>query len=341
MKKKWLAIFIMVLLVITTACGSSSTDKKSDGKKESKELTVYSPNQTEIINPIVKEFQDRTGIKVNIVTGGTGQLLNRIKAESANPQGDVLWGGGVESLDGFKDNFAAYTTSEDSHLGDNYKASDHKWTGFSALPMVIMYNKDQVKESDVPKSWNDLLDSKWKGKIAYADPAKSGSSYTQLVTMLFAFGKDKEGWNYVNKLVKNLNGKILDESALVFKGVADGEFPVGITMEDAAYRYIAGGSNVGIAYPSEGTSTVPDGAAIIKGAKNEANAKKFMDFIVSKDVQELIVKDFNRRSVRDDVDPPKGLEATKDIPVVDYDLNWSANNKENIVKKFQDIRIGR
>ncbi|MFC4620311.1 extracellular solute-binding protein [Camelliibacillus cellulosilyticus] len=341
MKKKWLAMVCLLLLVVMTACGSS-TGGKDSGKKNSNQLTVYSPNQTEIINPIVKEFQDRTGIKVDIVTGGTGQLLNRIKAESANPLGDVLWGGGVESLDGFKDYFAAYTTKEDAKIDEMYKSPDHKWTGFSALPMVIMYNKDQVKDSDAPKSWNDLLNPKWKGKIAYADPAKSGSSYTQLVTMLDAFQQgDEKGWDYVKKFMKNLKGKILDESALVFKGVADGEFPIGVTLEDSAYRYIAGGSNVGIEYPSEGTSMVPDGAAIIKGAKNSKNAQKFIDFIVGKDVQQLIVKDFNRRSVRDDVDPPKGLKASKEIKVVDYDLNWSASHKEDVIKKFQDIRIGK
>lgn len=346
-------MLVGLLALVIAACGQedgktatedkseTTTETKTETKKSTK-VTVYSPHQAEIINPIVKEFQDRTKIEVELVTGGTGELLNRVKAESGNPLGDVFWGGGAESLAAFIDNFEAYKVSNDAEIADIYKSGDGSWTGFSALPMVIMYNKDMVEEDEVPKSWNDLLDPKWKGKIAYADPAKSGSSYTQLVTMLFANKDDgADGWNYVKDFVANLDGKVLGGSSMVFKGVADGEFPIGVTLEEAAYRYISGGANVDVAYPEEGTSAVPDGMALIKGAKNEENAQQFLDFLASKDVQEIIVKEFNRRSILDDVAAPEGLIPSKDIPLVDYDFSWAADNQADVMKKFQDIIIGK
>lgn len=321
----------------------TKTETKTEAKtKASTKVTVYSPHQAEIINPLVKEFQDRTKIEVELVTGGTGELLNRMKAESGNPLGDVFWGGGAESLAAFTDNFESYKVANDAEIADIYKSIDGAWTGFSALPMVIMYNKDMVKEDEVPKSWGDLLDPKWKGKIAFADPAKSGSSYTQLVTMLFANKDDgADGWNFVKDFVAHLDGKVLGGSSMVFKGVADGEFPIGVTLEEAAYRYISGGANVDVAYPSEGTSAVPDGMALIKGAKNKENAQQFLDFLASKDVQEIIVKEFNRRSILDDVAAPEGLIPSKDIPLVDYDFNWASENQTDVMKKFQDIIIGK
>ncbi|MBS4209359.1 ABC transporter substrate-binding protein [Bacillus sp. FJAT-50079] len=346
--KKVLAFMLLVLLSFTVAaCGNKEKSSEETGNNQSKEkastkVTVYSPHQAEIINPIVKEFQDRTGIEVELVTGGTGELLNRMKAEANNPLGDVFWGGGAESLAAFSESFEPYKVENDGEIADIYKSADGAWTGFSALPMVIMYNKDMVEEADVPQSWSDLLDPKWKGKIAYTDPAKSGSSYTQLVTMLFAQEDDgNDGWDFVGKFVDNLDGKILSGSSMVYKGVADGEFPIGITLEEAAYRYISGGANVDVVYPSEGTSAVPDGMALIKGAKNKENAQTFLDFLASKDVQEIIVKEFNRRSILDGIAAPEGLIDSKDIPLVDYDFNWASENQDEVMKKFQDLIIGK
>ncbi|MBB6454602.1 iron(III) transport system substrate-binding protein [Salirhabdus euzebyi] len=338
--KKILTLLLMAALVFAlSACGS---DEEEGSGGDSDTLTVYSPHQNEIINPIIKEFQDRTGIKVDVVTGGTGELLNRVTAEADNPGGDVFWGGGAESLEAFADSFEPYKTAEDEAIPADFKSPTNVWTGFSALPMVIMYNQDMVSDADAPKSWGDLLDPKWTGKIAYTDPSKSGSSYTQLATMLTAYNGDgSEGWDFVKDFVANLDGTILSSSSMVPKGVADGEFPVGLTLEEAAYRYIAGGAAVGVHYPEEGTSAVPDGVALIKGAKNDANAKEFIDFLVSKDVQEMIVEDFSRRSIRSDVNPPEGLVASDEIPLVDYDFEWSATSKDEIMEKFQEILISQ
>lgn len=335
MKRYLLSVLSAILLVILVACNS---DGEKSGSKESDTVTVYSPHQNEIINPLVKEFQDRTGIKVDVVTGGTGELLSRVTAEADNPGGDVFWGGGAESLEAYGDSFQSYKSSEDDAIAADFKSPDHLWNGFSALPMVIMYNEEMVSEADAPKSWNDLLDEQWKGKIAFTDPSKSGSSYTQLVTMMTAYSDDgEEGWGYVKNFVDILDGTILSSSSMVPKGVADGEFPVGVALEEAAYRYVAGGAPVGVNYPEEGTSAVPDGIALIKDAKNEENAKKFIDFMLGKDAQKMIVEDLSRRSVRDDVDPPEGLIESSEIPLVDYDFNWSANNKEEVMDKFQEM----
>lgn len=360
MKQKWFTGFVAAALLAATVagCGGGSGDNTSgqtnaggtqqtgsgsgSGAKKGGKLTVYSPNAAEVNNPIVKEFQDRTGIEVQLISGGTGELLKRVQAEEANPLGDVFWAGGADSLEAYKKYFEPYRSKEFDNLSEEYVDTTNHWTPFAALPMVIMYNKELVKPGEEPKSWKDLLDPKWKGKIAYADPAKSGSSYTQLVTMLIAFGKDDgKGWDFIKKFVNNLDGKVLSGSGMVYKGVADKEFPLGITLEEAALRYVEGGAKVGIIYPEEGTSAVPDGAAIIKGAKNMEQAKQFIDFLVSKDVQSLIQKEFKRRSVRKDADKVQGIPATKEIKLVQYDFDWAAANKDETIKRFGRIVTGQ
>lgn len=329
--------FLAIILALVVMIGSVQAQQS-----QSKVLTVYSPHPTDTINLGVKEFQEKTGIKVELVAAGTGELLKRIEAESANPLADVLWGGGAESLQAYSQYFQKYVSSEDGAVNSKYKDPKHFWVGESPLPMVIMYNKKLVPENEVPKGWADLLHSNLKGKIAYADPAKSGSSYTILATLLTVFGKDTpKGWNFIRRFVANLDGKVLGSSATVYKGVADGEYNVGLTLEKEAIKYVKAGAEVGIVYPSEGTSAVPDAIAIVKGAKNLENAKIFVDFILSKDSQSVMSGAQSRRTVRKDVGAPAGLPDMGKIKLVKYDFNWAASQKENLLKKWKDVVIGK
>ncbi|NBD24144.1 ABC transporter substrate-binding protein [Paenibacillus glycinis] len=326
----------------TNAAAGGAANAGESTPQTGGKLVIYSPNETEINNPILKEFQDRTGIQVEMVSGGTGDLLNRIKAEAANPLGDLMFGGTVESLDAYKEFFEPYESKELANLNPQMTDPARGWTPFTSLPMVILYNKDLVPAGKEPKSWNDLLSPDWKGKIAYADPAKSGSSFTQLATMLTAFGKDDgKGWDFVGKLIGNLDGKVLSSSGMVPKGVADKEYPVGITLEENALRYVEGGSKVGIVYPSEGTSAVPDGMAVIKGAKNADNAKLFIDFAAGKDVQSLMQSEFKRRPVRTDLEPSQGVTPISDIKLVNYDLSWASEQRAAIIDQFTKKLTGQ
>ncbi|OMF21785.1 iron ABC transporter substrate-binding protein [Paenibacillus sp. FSL H8-0548] len=324
------------------ATDSPSNAGGTDTVKLSGKVVIYSPNNADINNPIVKEFQERTGVQVELIAGGTGELLKRVEAEKDNPLGDVFFGGDTASLGAFSDYYEAYETKEKANINPAYLPASHLYTPFTLLPMVIMYNKELVAAGEEPTSWQELLDPKWKGKIAFADPGKSSSSFTQLATMLTAFGKeDEKGWEFVQKLVANLDGKLLSSSGSVYKGVADKEFAIGITLEEAALRYVEGGAPVGIVYPSEGTVVTPDGMAVIKGAKNMENAKAFIDFASGQDVQALLQDEFFRRSVRTDAGAISGLPDIASIKTVDYDYDWVTANKTAIGERFMKVVMGQ
>ncbi len=354
--KKILSALLAVTMIagVLAGCGNSSstvstaeTASKADASQavsqaaNSKHVTVYSPHPADPLNAGVKEFQEKTGITVDVVAAGTGELLKRIEAESGSPLCDVFWGGGADSLAAYSKYFDKFTPTDIDSIDKTYVSTDGLWTGESPLPMVLMYNKKLVGESDVPKGWGDLINAKFKGKIAYADPAKSGSSYTILCTMLTAFGKDDgKGWDFIKKFVSNLDGKILGSSGDVYKKVSDGEYSVGLTLEKEAIKYVQAGADVGIVYPSEGTSAVPDGIAIVKGCKNKENAETFMNFVLSKECQTMMANDFARRGVRLDTDPPKGVPVMKDIKLVNYDFSWASSQKEQIMEKWKDVIVG-
>lgn len=304
-------------------------------------VVVYSPHDADPLNAGVNLFMKKyPNVKVEIVAAGTGELCNRIAAESANPIADVLWGGGADSLASFKAHFQPYVCANDDAIDAAYKDPDGYWIGESPLPMVLFYNIELIEKDGMtaPETWEDLLAPEWKGKIAYCLPSKSGSAYTQLCTMLLGHGGKEDGWEFVEKLYQNLDGKIVDSSGKCHKMVSDGEFHVGLTLEKSAVQYKEN-TNVGFVYPQDGTSAVPDGVALVKGCPNEENAKLFIDFVTSQECQIEQSQNWGRRPVRNDVEVGTGMAKLSDLKLVDYDFDWAANNKEEIIDQFNEIMV--
>jgi len=342
-----LAATMTLAALLLSACGGAAKPAETPAPAaaeakpaaaEPKELTVYTSHTQEIHTPLIKAFEEKTGIKVQIIYAGTGDLFKRIEAEAANPLGDVIFGGGAETHEASKKFLEPYKTKEAASLAEGMIATDNAWTGFTALPIVMMYNTKLVPAGQEPKSWADLLDPKWQGKIAMPDAAKSGSAYTTVVTILHAIGRDdNKGWDFIKKLVPNM--KVLGSSTQPPKGTNDGEYAIALTHEEGAVKYVAAGGPVKVVYPAEGTSNVPDAVAIIKGAKHPNNAKLFVDFMVSKELQETVVKTLNRRSVRTDVAPTPGLADIKSIKFVKYDMTWAAGQREKVLETWKGIII--
>ncbi|HJC05279.1 MAG TPA: ABC transporter substrate-binding protein [Candidatus Enterocloster excrementipullorum] len=322
-----------------------AVESEASGEKAPEEysgsVVVYSPHDADPLNAGVNLFMEKyPNVKVEVVAAGTGELCNRIAAEAANPIADVLWGGGADSLAAFKEYFQPYVCANDEFIGEAYKDPDDLWIGESPLPMVIFYNKELIERDGltIPEAWEDLIDPAWKGKIAYCLPSKSGSAYTQLCTMILGHGGKEDGWAFIEQLYDNLDGKIVDSSGKCHKMVADGEFHVGITIEKSAIQY-ADDPNVGFVYPSDGTSAVPDGVALVKDCPNEENAKLFIDFVTSKECQEDQSQNWGRRPVRNDLEVGEGMAKLDDLVLVDYDFDWAANEKESIIERFNDIMV--
>ena len=322
-----------------------AVESEASGEKAPEEysgsVVVYSPHDADPLNAGVNLFMEKyPNVKVEVVAAGTGELCNRIAAEAANPIADVLWGGGADSLAAFKEYFQPYVCANDEFIGEAYKDPDDLWIGESPLPMVIFYNKELIERDGltIPEAWEDLIDPAWKGKIAYCLPSKSGSAYTQLCTMILGHGGKEDGWAFIEQLYDNLDGKIVDSSGKCHKMVADGEFHVGIPIEKSAIQY-ADDPNVGFVYPSDGTSAVPDGVALVKDCPNEENAKLFIDFVTSKECQEDQSQNWGRRPVRNDLEVGEGMAKLDDLVLVDYDFDWAANEKESIIERFNDIMV--
>ena len=352
MKKFFALLLAAVMLLAIVGCKTQDQSAGQDAEKPAESetvtekkpedytgnLVVYSPHDADPLNAGVALFQQTyPNVKVEVIAGGTGELCQRVVAEAANPQGDVLWGGGADTLAAYSDYFEAYVCANDAFIDDAFKDADDLWIGESPLPMVFIYNKTLIDEADVPTTWEGLCNENLKGKIAYASPAKSGSAYTQLCTMLFSQPTIDEGWALVEKFIANLDGKIQESSGNCHKLVAAGEYALGVTIEKSAVLY-ADNPDIGFVYPAS-NSAVPDGVALIKNCPNEENAKLFIDFVTGYDCQVAQNADWARRPVRSDV-TPVGLLPLSELDLGDYDFSYAAKNKESIVEKWNDLTVG-
>jgi iron(III) transport system substrate-binding protein len=317
--------------------GGTASPAAGQGKAED-QVVVYSAADADMVNAMVAAFQQKyPAVKASTVVAGTGEIIKRVEAEASRPLGDVLWSVGPESLSAKKNLLAPYESREAAAFFPGHAPADHVWTPFTVMPYIIMYNKKLVPDAEAPKAWKDVLDPRWKGKVAYADATKSGSSYTLLVTWLTVFGKNDTGWRFVEDVLRQ--SKVLPKSSMTYQMVANAEIPIGLTFEQAAFEYLKGGAPIGIVYPAEGTAVIPDGSALIANAPHPNAARLFLDFTVSKEGQALTVDKFGRRSVRRDVATPAGLPALDKIKAIAYDLTDAADNRAQILKRFQDTLI--
>ncbi len=357
MKKLMAMLLALVMVFALCACGQTAAPAEEPAEAPAEEpaevpaeptekapedytgsLVVYSPHDADPLAAGVAMFEAAyPNIKVEVIAAGTGELCQRVVAESANPQGDVLWGGGADTLAAYVEYFDAYVCANDDVIGDAYKDADDMWIGESPLPMVFVYNKTMLDEADVPTTWEGLCDPALKGQIAFCSPAKSGSAYTQLCTMLFSQPTIEEGWELVGKFIENLDGKIQDSSGNCHKLVASGEYALGVTIEKSAVKY-DDNPDIGYVYP-EKNSAVPDGVALIKNCPNAENAKLFIDFVTGLECQTAQNADWARRPVRSDLSPV-GLCELSTLDLGDYDFAYAASNKESIVEKWNDLTVG-
>ena len=315
------------ILVLTLLCGCALAEGS---------LVLYYSHASDWSDPIIQGFSEKYDVDVELVGLGTGELISRIIAESANPQADILWGGVVESYIPIEEYLASYESPQIPNLQEGTWDEDNfKWYPFDLEPMVMIYNTEMVEEA--PTAWADLLREEFKGTIASADPVQSSSAFGVIQSIIAAYGQeDGGGYEFLEKFVPQLDGKLTSGSSAVYKGVSDGEYAIGLTYEEAALKYIAAGATIDVVYPSEGTGILISPVAMVNGAPNEENAKLFIDYVLSEEAQSQLAA-VNRRSSRTDIALPDNFVPTAEIPKADYSTEWVVEHTEEFNEVWEDL----
>ena len=337
-KSKWMlgAAAILALSVALAGCGGGDkkAEKKAGGTKG--EIMVYTSIYPDIIDNmckpnVAKAFPE---MKVNWFQGGTEKVVTKITGEiKAKKIGaDVLMVADPSYYLKLDDQklLLPYKSKEEKNL-INDKAADGSWYAVRVCNMIIAYNADKLKAEDAPKNWTDLTDPKWKGKIAMPNPMLSGTAYVAVGALA-----DKYGWEYFDKL--KANGLRVEEgNSAIQNKLLTGEYAAAMILEENILKLANTKKEpLKVIYPKDGVVQVPSPIAIFNTTKNPEGAKALVDWWLSKEGQQAVVKGW-MHSVRGDVKEPIGSVPTKGLTDGKIKVDWRklADNNAKIKEEFR------
>ena len=312
------------------------------------ELVVYCTVQEEWCRPMVAAFEKATGIKVLMTRKSSGEFYAQIKAEAANPRGDIWWGGTSDPhLQAAEEGLTeSYKSAKLAELQDwavrQAEASKFRTVGVYAGALGYSYNSDQLKKKNIPapKCWADLAKPAFKDEVQVANPNSSGTSYTMLATLVQLMGEDK-AFEYLKALHRNVN-QYTKSGAAPARAAATGESLVGITFQHDAVVQAVGGAPVVIVSPCEGTGYEIGSMSIIKGAKNMENARKWYDWALTAEAQSIagnLRVSFQVPSNKTAAVPPQAPKLAE-VKLINYDFvkyGSSAERTRLLTKWDKDV----
>jgi iron(III) transport system substrate-binding protein len=287
-----------------------------------------------------RAFENRTGIKVEVVRQSTGVMLSFLKFErddAADTTIDVLFGGPADAyVIGARDGlFEKYTSPERANIARDHMDTDGYWSGIYLGSIGFAVNPRRLNDLGLsaPTGWEDLLSPKLRGEISMANPVSSGTGYTILATLAQIMGKDR-----AIEYLKALDLNILDytrSGAMPGKLAGLGQIVVGILFSHDVLAFQQQGYEIDLIFPEEGTGFEIGGIAIVKGTKRLEEAKKFVDFMLSAEGQNLYAAmgEFRLPTNRLAAIPAGAVPFSK-IHVIDYDVTWAAIHKPDLLQEW-------
>lgn len=257
-------------------------------------LTVYSGRAERLIKPVLDEFTAKTGIQVDLLSSGTTELVNRLKAEGDRTPADLFLTNDAGSLEQAR---AAgilrplNMREVDRAIPSQFRAPDNAWIGLSGRFWIIVYNKTLVKPDEL-KSLLDLADPKWKGKLAIPN---AGSEYLQAgVSVIRAVYGDAKTKEFLLGLRDNAGAQVYQKSSQIVEAVAKGQAALGIVNHYYVYRHLVAQPTAPIAafMPDQhegGMGAIMNvaGVGIVKSTKHLESAKLLVEFLVAQAGQKL------------------------------------------------------
>ena len=310
------------------------------------ELVLYCTVQEEWCRPMVAAFEKATGIKVLMTRKSSGEFYAQLKAEAANPKGDIWWGGtGDPHLQAAEEGLTdSYVSPRLSELQDwavrQAKASKFRTVGIYAGALGYSFNTAELAKRKLaePKCWADLAKPIYKDDVQVANPNSSGTSYTMLATLVQLMGEQK-AFDFLKAMHKNVN-QYTKSGAAPARAAATGESLIGITFQHDAVTQAVNGAPVKIVSPCEGTGYEIGSMSIIKGAKNLDNARKWYDWALSTEGQAVGSAHKVSYQVPSNMKAPVPAAAPKlgDIKLIDYDFvkYGSSAERKRLLTKWDD-----
>jgi iron(III) transport system substrate-binding protein len=294
-------------------------------------VSLATSAMTRLVAALNKHFPN---LKIDFVRAGSLETVKRFVAErqAGRIGADLIHGadpGGFEyfAQKGWLDpRLTALPLTQDYR--DAFVNKQAGWVALRATGIAPMYNTKLVAKDAAPKTWKELVEPKWKGRIAISDPTRAGSSFSHLYAMWKMYGAD-----FLDKLAKN-DVFVAGDGSATREAVANGERDVAPVSEYDAFEFMKEGKPIDVDWVADGTIMLPAPLAVVKGSPNAENALALAQYMLSREGQELITKIILSWSARKDVTAPEGKPELDAIKLVGFDSDKAAAEKGQLIDLY-------
>lgn len=341
----------MTKLLISSLLFATSLFTTTDAKAEGR-LTIYCTVQNNVCEDMTKQFSQKYNVDVQFIHGGTGTILGKLKAESSNPQADIWYGGTIEPhfQAGDLGLLEAYRSPLQAEILPQFKSLVESEPGkFTSIAYMLVLglgiNTEKLAKLGIeaPQKWEDLLDPRLKSEVQIPDPRSSGTTYTFITTLSTLWGEDKT-FDYLKKLDNNISQYV--KSTLVTSNLSRGESAVTVGFVHGYTTEKEKGAPVEAIIPEGKVGYALGGVSIIKNARNLDNAKLFMDWVLSKEAQEIPWKKHGvyqtPTNVNAEVAPQSSKADTLEFVEIDYKKAGSSEEGKRLIDKWlAEIKLAK
>ena len=353
--KKIISLLLVMLMVFgMVACGTTpvetqpQTEAQTEGQTElqtdagpalSGTMKVVATSDAYL--PLFDKFTAETGVKVELLSMSSGEVLSKLRAEGGTPSADLWFGGGIDAFMSAKEDGLLEQVTFDAaeNLAAEFKDSEGYWYSKGITIVGFLVNDVLLEDLGLtaPTSWADLLKEEYAGEIIMSNPAVSGTNYSVVNALLQTLGEE-EGWEYFEALNENIAYYGRRGSDPKNKVTAD-EFAIGISYIDRTIEALLADYPVSIVYPTDGMPWVPEGVAVFKNAENVDAAAYFIEWLFSSNENQLLLAEIDQKDGIALINPTlEGLEVAFDTSILmELDLSLFGSQREDILAKFEPL----
>ena len=287
------------------------------------------------------KFTADTGVKVELLSMSSGEVLSKLRAEGGTPSADLWFGGGIDAFMAAKADGLLEQVNFDAaaELADLYKDTENYWfsKGMTVVGFLVNNTLMGELELEAPATWADLVKPEYEGEVIMSNPAVSGTNYSVVNALLQTLGEE-EGWKYFEALNANIPMYGKRGADPLNKVMAD-EFAIGISYIDDSVFTAIGEMDISVVYPTDGMPWVPEGVAVFKNAENVEAAKYFVEWLFSNDEYLVELAELDGKDYIKLIKPTmEGIELTFDASIMmKEDLALFGTQRTDILAKFETV----
>ena len=313
----FLTVFVLAMVAASACGGSEAADD------EPEPLVIYSGRSESLVGPVIQQFQELTGIPVQVNYADTGPLAATLLEEGDRTPADVFFaqdpgglGAVIDMLDELPDDVLSLPP-------EWARSPEGKWIGISGRARVLVYSTELLTEADLPASIWDLTDPKWNGKLGWAP--SNGSFQAMVTAMRLIWGEDKTR-QWLDGIMAN-NPTVYSNNSSQVAAASDGEIEIGMVNHYYLHRFLA---EEGESFPARnwftpdadpGSVVLVAGAGVLEASDNKEAALRFMRFMMSDVAQQFFATQTHEYPLIEGVAPDRLLPPLESITKPEIDLS--------------------